>query len=197
MSLLNLFWLFFVPTKGWRHLMQSKLSIHRLYLLHVVPLSLIPPLFLYFAGNKYAGDLIPILSDSKLLLVAIIFFVVELTAVPVMGVIIRHLAEVAEIHPSYHDSFTLAAVAPTPLWLVPICFLIIPDLLVNLVALTLAIMATVGFIYYGIPAVFRLKERGHAILMFGAVMTAGVIASAFLMVSTLVILGSVQNLQIT
>ena len=177
--------------------MQSKLSMHRLFLLHVVPLSLIPPLFVYFASNKYADGLIPILSDTKLLLVAGILFVVELVTVPVMGVIIRQLGEVAEIHPSYHDSFTLAAVAPTPLWLVPICFLIIPNILVNLLALALAVMATVGFIYYGVPAVFRLKERGHAILMFGAVMTAGVIASAFLMVSTLVVLGSVQNLNIT
>jgi len=193
MSLINLFWLFFVPTKGWRHLMQSKLSMHRLYLLHVVPMSLIPPLFIYFAAGKYAGELLPVLSNSKLLLVAAILFVVELAAVPVMALIIRHLAEVAEIHPTYHDAFTLAAVAPTPLWLAPITFLI-PDMTVNLIALTMALMATVGFIYYGIPAVFRIKERGHAILMFGAVLTAGVIGWALLMITSLVVLGSVQNL---
>jgi len=193
MSLLNLFWLFAVPTKGWRHLMQSRLSMHRLYLLHVVPLSLIPPLFIYFAAGKYAGDLLPVLSNPKLMLVAVILFVVELVAVPVMALIVRQLAEVAEIQPSFHDSFTFAAVAPTPLWLAPITFLI-PNMTVNLVALTLALMATVGFIYYGIPAVFRIKEKGHAILMFGAVLTAGVIAWVFLMISTLVVLGSVQNL---
>lgn len=195
MSLLNLFWLFFVPTKGWRHLMQAKYSMHRLYLLHVVPLSLIPPLFIYFAAGNYAGDLLPVLSKAQLFLVAVILFIVELVAVPLMGLILRQLAEVADSHPSYHDAFTLAAVAPTPLWLVPIVFLI-PDMLVNLVALTMALMATVGFIYYGIPAVFRIKERGHAMLLFGAVFTAGIIAWVFLMVATLVVLGSVQNLKI-
>ncbi|MFA7349683.1 MAG: Yip1 family protein [Methylotenera sp.] len=194
MSLLNLFWLFFAPNKGWRHLVQSKPSIHRLYLLHVVPLSMIPPLFLYFAGSQYAGGLIPILSPSKLLLAAVILFMVELVAVPVMAMIVRQLAEVAEIHPSYHDSFTFAAVAPTPLWLAPVAFLIFPDIILSLVVLTLAILATIGFIYYGIPAVFRLKDRGHTMLMFGAVLTAGAIAWGFLMVSTLVVLGSVQNL---
>jgi len=112
-----------------------------------------------------------------------------------MGLILRQLAEVADSHPSYHDAFTLAAVAPTPLWLVPIVFLI-PNMLVNLVALTMALMATVGFIYYGIPSVFRIKERGHAMLLFGAVFTAGIIAWVFLMVATLVVLGSVQNLKI-
>ena len=194
MSLLNLFWLFVLPTKGWSHLMHTKLSMHRLYLLHVIPLSLIPPLFIYFAADKYAGNLLPILSSPKLLLVAVILFIVQLVAVPVMALVIRQLAEVAEITPTYQDAFTLATVAPTPLWLVPVCFLIIPNMLVNLVALTLAMMATVGFIYYGIPIVFRIKERGHAMLMFGAVLTAGLIALGFLMVSTLVVLGSVQNL---
>ncbi|HEY9278301.1 MAG TPA: Yip1 family protein [Methylotenera sp.] len=195
MSLLNLFWLFFVPTKGWRHLMQAKYSMHRLYFLHVVPLSLIPPLFIYFEAGNYAVDLLPVLSKAQLLLVATILFIVELVAVPLMGLILRQLAEVADAHPSYHDAFTLAAVAPTPLWLVPIVFLI-PNMLVGLIALTMALMATVGFIYYGIPSVFRIKERGHAMLLFGAVLTAGVIAWVFLMVATLVVLGSVQNLRI-
>lgn len=195
MSLLNLFWLFFVPTKGWRHLIQAKYSMHRLYFLHVVPLSLIPPLFIYFEAGNYAVDLLPVLSKAQLLLVATILFIVELVAVPLMGLILRQLAEVADAHPSYHDAFTLAAVAPTPLWLVPIVFLI-PNMLVGLIALTMALMATVGFIYYGIPSVFRIKERGHAMLLFGAVLTAGVIAWVFLMVATLVVLGSVQNLRI-
>lgn len=195
MSLLNLFWLFVVPNKGWRHLMQSRLSMHRLYLLHVVPLSLIPPLFIYFAAGNYAGDILPVLSQAQLLLVSIILFIVELVAVPLMALLLRHLAEIADSHPSYHDAFTLAAVAPTPLWLVPIVFLI-PNMLVDLIALTMALMATAGFIYYGIPTVFRIKERGHAMLLFGAVLTAGIIAWVFLMVATLVVLGSVQNLKI-
>jgi hypothetical protein len=167
--------------------------MHRLYLLHVVPMSLIPPLFIYCAAGRYAGNLLPVLSDSKLLLVALILFVVELASVPVMALIIRQLAEVAEIHPTYHQAFTFASVAPTPLWLAPIVFLI-PDMTVNLIALTMALMATVGFIYYGAPAVFHVKERGHAILLFGAVMTAGVIGWTLLMIVTLVVLGSVQNL---
>lgn len=195
MSLLNLFWLFFVPTKGWRHLTQSKPSLHRLFLLHVVPLSLIPPLFVYFAAGHYATDLLPVLSPFKLFLVSLILFLVELIAVPAMALILRQLAEIADVHPSYHDAFILAAVAPTPLWLMPIMFLI-PNMAINLIALTLALMATVGFIYYGTPVVFKIKERGHAMLLFGAILTAGVVAWVSLMVSTLVVLGSVQSLQL-
>lgn len=195
MSLLNLFWLFFAPTKGWRHLTEANYSMHRLYLLHVIPLSLIPPLFIYYGDFHFAASLLPVLSSTKLLIVAIILFIVELVAVPVMALLLRQLAEIAESHPSFHEAFTLAAVAPTPLWLMPVMFLI-PDMSINLLALTLALMATVGFIYFGIPAVFRIQDRGHAMLLFGAVLTAGIIAWVFLMVATLVILGSVQNLQI-
>lgn len=195
MNPLNLFWLFASPAKGWNHLTASKPSMPQLFLIHVVPFSLIPPLMVYFAGTQYAGQLFPAMSGSKLLLIASILFVVELIAVPVMGVIIRQLAEIAEIHPSYHDAFTLAAVAPTPLWMAPI-FLFFPNVLLNLAVVSLAMMAAAGLIYYGIPVVFNIQEKGHAILMFGAVLIAGVVAWGFLMVSTLVVWGSVQNLQL-
>ncbi|GBG12731.1 uncharacterized protein NMK_0263 [Novimethylophilus kurashikiensis] len=195
MNPLNLFWLFTAPSKGWNRLVQSKPSIHQLYLLHVMPYALIPPLMGYFAGVKFGGEFFPAMPPAKLLLIAVIFYVVELVVVPVMAVIIRQLAEIAEIHPSYHESFMLAAVAPTPLWLAPI-FLVVPSVLLNLAVVSLAMMAAAGFIYYGIPSVFGIKEEGHAMLMFGAVLIAGVVAWGFLMVSTLVVWGSVQNLPV-
>lgn len=193
MNPLHLFWLFASPTRGWQNLLQGQPSIHRLYMLHVIPLSLIPPLMVYFAGSKQGGNLLPLLSESKLLLVGAIFFLVELVVVPVMAVIVRQLAEVSEIKPGYKEAFILAAVAPTPLWLAPL-FLLIPSVMLNLAVITLALMAAAGLIYYGIPQVFNLREQGRALLLFGAVLIAGVVAWAFLMVSTLLIWGSVQNL---
>lgn len=196
MNPINLFWLFASPAKGWSSLVQSRPSIHQLFLLHAVPFSLIPPLMVYFAGNQYGGQFFPGLSPVKLLLVAVAFFIVELMIVPFMGVIIRQLGEVAEIHPSYKDAFILAAVAPTPLWIAPL-FLLVPSVMLNLLAVSLAMMATAGFIYYGIPVVLKLEERGHAMLLFGAILTAGVVTWGFLMVSTLVAWGSIQNLQLS
>jgi hypothetical protein len=74
-------------------------------------------------------------------------------------------------------------------------FLIVPDIIVNIVVTILAMMASAGFIYFGIPTVFKIKEQGHVYLLFGAILVAGVVAWSFLMVCTLVIWGSVQNLQ--
>lgn len=194
MNPLNLFWLFAAPAHGWSRLAHTNPSIPRLFLLHVIPFSVIPPLMLYLAGGKYGGQFFPMMAPSKLLLIAAIFFLVEMAAVPVMGALIRHLGELGEVHPSYRDAFILAAVAPTPLWLAPI-FLLVPSALVNLAVISLALMAAAGLIYYGIPVVFRMKEKGHAILVFAAVLIAGTVAMGFLMVSTLVVWSSVQNLQ--
>lgn len=194
MSPLTLFRLFFTPTKGWKDLMQSQPSIHRLYLLHVVPFALIPPLMLYIAGRTQSELFFELLPGNKLIIVSVAFFLIQLVVVPTMASIVRQLAEVAEIHPSYKDAFILAAVAPTPLWMAPI-FLLVPNILVNIGVTSLAMMASAGFIYYGVPVVFKIREQGHALLLFGAILIAGVVAWGFLMICTLVIWGSVQNLQ--
>jgi len=194
MNPLTLFRLFFTPTKGWKDLMQSQPSIHRLYLSHVIPFALIPPLMIFIAGRTHSELFFDLLPGNKLIIVSVAFFLVQLVVVPAMASIVRQLAEVAEIHPSYKDAFILAAVAPTPLWMAPI-FLLVPDILVNIGVTSLAMMASAGFIYYGIPVVFKIKEQGHALLLFGAILIAGVIAWGFLMICTLVVWGSVQNLQ--
>jgi hypothetical protein len=74
--------------------------------------------------------------------------------------------------------------------------MMVPSVPLNLAVVSLAMMAAAGFIYYGVPAVFGIKEEGRAILMFGAVLIAGVVAWGFLMVSALVVWGSIQNLQL-
>jgi hypothetical protein len=193
MSPVTLFKLFFKPTAGWEALIAGQPSMHRLFLLHVIPFALIPSVMIYIAGIKGTLMFFDLLPDSKLLLVALILFLVQLAVVPIMATIVRQLAEIADVHPSYHQAFILAAVAPTPLWMAPI-FLVVPSIMVNLAVTSLAMMAAAGFIYYGVPTVFRIKEQGHVYLLFGAILMAGVVAWGFLMVCTLVVWGSVQNL---
>lgn len=195
MNLSTLFKLFFSPTQGWQSLVSKHPPVHRLFLLHVVPFALIPPLMIYMAGNKGQILFLDLLPASKLLIVAIAFFLIQLIAVPLMASVIKQLCEVVEAHPTYIQAFTLAAVAPTPLWLMPV-FLLMPNMLVMLVVTSLAMMASAGFIYYGIPETLEVREEGHRNLLFGAILTAGLVAWGFLMVTTLVVWGSVQNLHL-
>jgi hypothetical protein len=196
MNFSTIFKLFFTPTSGWRDLIDSSPSIPRLFLMHVVPLACIPTLMIVYAGKSAENFLlIDMLSKEKLMYVGTVFFLVQLISVPLMASIIRQLGEVAEINPTYRSAFMLAAVAPTPLWLSAVS-LFIPSFLSLIAFGTLAIMASAGLIFYGIPELFDVKEKDNAVMYFGGIMVAGMIALVFLMLSTLVIWGSVQNLNI-
>ena len=141
MNLTTLFKLFWSPTAGWQELLDTRPSIPRLFLLHVVPLACIPPLMIFFASKSTdAFLLVDILPPHKLALVGLIFFMIQLMAVPMMALIIKQLGEIANIQPSYQSAFTLAAVAPTPLWLSAL-ILLIPNFLVLVSLGTLALMA--------------------------------------------------------
>jgi hypothetical protein len=115
--------------------------------------------------------------------------------VALMALIIKQLGEVVNIKPSFQSAFTLAAIAPTPFWVYAL-LLVLPNLLVLVTFGSLALMASFGLIYYGLPLVFDIKGKDNAVMYFGGIMIAGVIALAFLMLSTLVIMGSLQNLSI-
>ena len=196
MNLSTMFKLFWTPTNGWRELLASSPSIPRLFLLHVVPLSCIPTLMILYAGKSQdAFLLVDILSTTKMMYVGTVFFLVQLIAVPIMALIIRHLGEVADINPTYQSAFTLAAVAPTPIWLSSVS-LLAPNFLVLVFVGTLALMASGGLIFYGVPEVFDIKNKENAIMYFGGIVVAGMIALVFLMLSTLVIWGSIQNLNL-
>ena len=193
MNPVTLFKLFFTPTRGWQDLLSTQPSIPRLFMLHVVPFSLIPSLMFYVANMNNTFPMLEALPGNKMLLVAVSFFVIQLISVPIMATVLRQLGEVAEIRASYRDSFILASVAPTPLWLAPV-FLFVPNLLLILGVITLAMMAACGIIYYGVPTLFKVSDEGRAMFYFGGVVMAGMIASAFLVVCALVIWGSLQGL---
>ncbi|MBU3737034.1 MAG: YIP1 family protein, partial [Methylobacterium sp.] len=135
MNPVTLFKLFFMPTRGWQDLLRTRPSVPRLFMLHVIPFSLIPSLMIYVAGMNNSIPLLQEMPSGNTLVVSVSFFVIQLIAVPIMASILRQLGEVADVHPSSRDSFILASVAPTPLWLAPV-FLVVPSTTVILVVFT-------------------------------------------------------------
>lgn len=164
---------------------RSHLSVAKMFFLYALPLSVIPPLMIYYAGASYAGDLLPSLSKSQLQTIGVVFFLVELIMVFTVAWIIQRLGEVIDIHPSYEDSFKLAITAPTPLWLAPLA-LFIPSFMVNLTVGALAILAAGSLIYYGVSAIFKIEEKGHAMLLSGTIYATGLVAWAAMMYLTLI-----------
>ena len=170
---------------GWDYLARSHMPVARMFLLYALPLSLVPPLMIYYAGINYGGELLPEFTRSQLQSIGVVFFLVETAMLFLIATIIRRLGEVIDIKPSYEDAFKLAVIAPTPLWLAPLA-MFIPSFVVNLTVGALAILATGSLIYFGVPAIFKIEEKGHAVLLSGTIYAAGLVAWAAMMYLTLI-----------
>jgi hypothetical protein len=187
--------LFVTPSKGWKEVVKKSPPVHQLFIFYVVPLALIPSLIIGHADQTQAWEILKLLNPRSLPLVGAALFVIQLIVVAMMAIVMRQLADLAETKVSFKSAFTLAAICPTPLWLSAIA-LLIPSSLLVIAAVCLAMMASVGLMYYGVPEIYKLRNQGQSMLLFGGILIAGVVAMGFLMVATLVIWGSLQNLTI-
>lgn len=192
MNPLKIFALMLNPREGWRNLQANPPSMHRLYLLHVLPLALIPAVVLYAVALRQTPAA---MEHHQILLMALAVFLLQLVLIPAMASIIRQLAEVAEIFPRYQQAFLLTAVAPTPIWLATLIYLQ-PALSLNVLITIIAIGASALLVFHGIPVVFEVRDQKHALLLFGAIMMAGIIAWSFLMVCTLIGWGGLQSINV-
>jgi hypothetical protein len=161
------------------------MSVLTLFLLYAVPMSVIPPVMIYYAGATYGGQLFPVMSDMQLQAIGFLFFIAELAMTFAVAYVIRRMGEVIDIKPAFEDAYKLAVVAPTPLWLVPL-FLFIPSVTLNLTAISAALMLSGILIFRNVPPILRVEEKGHAILLSGSILAAGLVAWAVMMYLTLV-----------
>ena len=170
---------------GWDTLTRSHISVLKMCLFYAVPLSVVPPAMIYYAGIMYGGDLLPSLTTLQLVAIGGLFFAAELVMTFLVAYIIQQLGSVIDINPKYEDAYKLAIVVPTPLWLSPL-FLFIPSFVVNITVGAAALMLSGILIYYSVPAIFKIEEEGHAILLAGSILAAGMVAWVAMMLLTLV-----------
>jgi hypothetical protein len=162
--------------EGWDWLIQRvHPSVAKMYFSYVVPMSLIPPAMLLYAWSAYVSGARPDFTLAQALLVAAIFFITELIVVPVMALVLQRIGAVIDAHPSYQDAFVFAAVVPTPLWLASIT-LFVPSVLLTALAMAAALLASAALIFQGVYRVYRIEDEGHALLVGGSVLAAGLIA---------------------
>lgn len=171
--------------EGWQDLIQDHPSVRKLFTMYVVPMSLIPPVMLLYALLVTPGAvfpaLVPEITVMEALLVAVAFFVAEVAMVALMASIIQQMGDVVDASPKYEEAYTLAAVAPTPLWLSALV-LFIPVSWVSGAVVALAWFASAALIYHGVYPLFKLEDHSKARLMGSFVLMAGVIAWAALLV---------------
>ncbi|MFY0991564.1 YIP1 family protein [Halomonas sp. C05BenzN] len=172
----------FSRVAGWKQLQQRPLSTPALAWLIVVPMSLLPPLMLYYAGTHYGDDFAPGFADRPWRHITTILFLAELLTFFVMGWLIHSVVNAqAEMSINYHDAYLIAALAPLPLWSSALV-LAIPSLLLNALAVLVALGISCSLIYHGLQALCQRRDNDVAAMSATyTIMAAGVLAWGLLM----------------
>ncbi len=166
--------------EGWDELIRIHPSISRLFALVVLPLSLLPPAMIYYAGGHYGDVFSAGVSPGQWQTAAGIFFVAELLTVPAMAWIMHLACRANDVAADYRQCFTLAAIAPIPMWLSSLV-LFVPNLLVCSLVGALGLLASLAITYRGMYALFRMHEDLRAMQMATVVTGAGLLAWLVLM----------------
>jgi Yip1 domain len=172
-------------SEGWDELVRVHPSISRMFFLVVLPLSLLPPAMIYYAGGSYGDVFFAGVSPGHWHIAAAIFFLAELLTVPAMAWIMHLACRANNVAADYHDCFTLAALAPIPMWLSSLV-LFIPNLLVCSAVGALGLLCSLALTYRGMYALFRMHEDLRAMQMATVVTGAGLLAWLVLMQIVLV-----------
>lgn len=175
MNLISLSKLPFSTTQGWPELEKIHPGLLKVFAFIVLPLSLLPPGMLYYAGASYPEAFFKGAASKDWGEIAMVFFLAEMMTFLGMGWLIRQVAENNRLKISHHDAYLLAAIAPIPLWLSSLG-LLVPSLAFN-AGLSLAALAlSCGIIYHGVEGLCHMREDVTAAAIVQTVIGAGLIA---------------------
>lgn len=198
MSLLSLPKMMVSDSEGWSDIRRIHPSVQKLLLYFVAPMSLLPPLMHAYSQLAFPGSvfprLAPLLTMKEALLVGGVFFVIELLTVALMAYYIQQMAEAMSVPTSYESAYTLAAIAPTPLWIASLV-LFVPNLWINVAAVAVAWVASVALIRHGVHPVFQLTDDARAHKLANAIVVLGIAAWVALMIVLVLLLGMLVGLR--
>ena len=161
-------------------------------------MSLIAPVMFAFSSLAYPGVVFPQLAPPMSLTEAIIigaaFLVIELAMVPLMVSLIQQKGELTSKTPTSEQAFTLAALAPSPLWLTPVA-LFIPTVWVGVLATAAAWFGAVALIRRGVGPVLKVHDKASLRLLASFITTTGVAAWVALMVVLVLMLSVIIGLR--
>ncbi|MBI4290022.1 MAG: DUF1282 family protein [Betaproteobacteria bacterium] len=166
--------------EGWDDLIKLHPSISRIFALVVLPLSLLPPAMIYWAGGNYGDVFVPGVSPERWHSAAGIFFLAELLTVPLMAWLMHLASRANNVAADYRECFTLAAIAPIPLWLSSLV-LFVPNLVVVILVGGLALLCSLGLTYRGVYALLHMHEDVRALQMATVITGAGLLVWLLLM----------------
>ncbi|WP_113906887.1 YIP1 family protein [Aliidiomarina celeris] len=148
----------FSAKAGWPTLIQVSPSIPTLAWLLVLPMALLPPVLLYYAGTHYGDEFIQGFHDRNWRFFTTTLFMAQLLTFFVMGWLIQAVSESHKLGFQYAQSYLIAALAPLPLWLSSLV-LLIPIIWVNAFVGLAGFLLSSGMVFNGIRAMTHEKGK--------------------------------------
>jgi Yip1 domain len=185
MSIVQIGKLFVSRHDGWDQVAHVHASVIKLFALLVVPLSLIPPLMLEYAGHHYGSLLYPTTPAQSWSIAALVFLVAELLTVPLMAWAIQSVAKSRGLASGYHDAFTLSSISAIPLWLSSLV-LFSSNIVLIVGILGLGLIGSVLLIFRGVEGILGMDDDVVAFDLAYIVTAMGLIAWVVLIMLGLV-----------
>ncbi|MDR3391717.1 MAG: YIP1 family protein [Sulfuriferula sp.] len=182
-----------------------------MFLFYVLPLSVIAPLMFYYAGTHHNIVILSDLDPNQLSMIGMVFFTAELIMTFVLAGFIEWLGNATSkiVHTQYEmlnyptpkitsagvehthhkvdfrDAYTLAAIAPTPLWLVSLA-LFVPSFTFVATLGVIALALSLYILYSAAPSILKIEGQGEGALMGWVLLSAGMVGWALMMYLTLI-----------
>lgn len=176
MNVLTFFKMPFSHRAGWQALKANSPSIPTLAWCVVLPMSLLPPLMLYYAGTHYGDTFMTGFAEREWRFITTILFLAELLTFFIMGWVIHAVVNgVEQLSISYKNSYLLATLAPLPLWISSLA-LWVPSLFFNMIVGLAALGVSCSLIYHGLQALCTRNELDVATISATyTIMSAGIL----------------------
>lgn len=182
--------------EGWNSLMKSHPTPSHLMWRYVAPMSLLPVAMFAYAAIVHPGavlpEVTPAFSGMEILFTCVVFFLAQLAMVSLMATMIHKIAGMLDAEADYHNAYTLAAVAPTPLWLAALA-LFVPSFGFMVAVGLVAWCMSAALILHGVEPLFRLENHSRSRLMASFIVSAGVMAWIGLMVIAAMLMSIVMQ----
>jgi hypothetical protein len=165
---------------GWDELQRIPPALGRLFLRLVLPLSLLPPAMVYYAGTYHGEAFMAGFGSKPWLPVAVAFLLAEWVTVALMGHVVRAIAAANGVRCEYRDAYLLATLSPIPLWLSSLT-LFVPSFPLAVAVSMVALALSIGITYHGVRSLCRTDEDVVVASVAHGVVAVGLIAWALLL----------------
>lgn len=170
-----------IARTAWLQADKSDASLARIFAKIILPLSLLPPLMLYYAGTYHGDAFMSGFSGRDWRSIALVFFFAELATVAVMGPVIRGIAYLNGVSTDRGSAGLLAFAAPIPLWLSSLA-LFVPNFFAAATVGVLALAFSCVIIYHGVSTLLRVRDDIVAESIAYGIMACGMAAWAMLLI---------------